>query len=125
MAKSALRAGDLLLGEPGDDRPGGCQMLLRGTIELGDEACAEAREAGLSQDPECCVGRRRLVPITEQHGDVPPHTAPLPHRSIVRRYNSQGARVGGEAPAGPLDVLDTARIAVGRDPPEAVFAFFE
>ena len=65
-----------------------------------------------------------MMPMTEQHGDVPPHwlayfTVPAADAAVARVRE-----LGGEVLAGPMNI-GNGRIAVVRDPQGAVFAVFE
>ncbi len=66
-----------------------------------------------------------IMPMTEQHGDAPPHWLPY---FTVRSCDEAVARVqelGGEALVGPLDIGTGSLIAVVQDPQGAEFALFE
>jgi len=65
-----------------------------------------------------------IMPMTEQHGDAPPHW--LPYFTVL---SCDGAvakvrELGGDALVGPFDVPG-GRIAAVRDPQGAAFAIFE
>jgi predicted enzyme related to lactoylglutathione lyase len=66
-----------------------------------------------------------IMPMTEQHGDAPPHWLPY---FTVPSCDEAVARVrelGGEALVGPLDIGTGSLIAVVQDPQGAAFALFE
>ena len=66
-----------------------------------------------------------IMPMTEQHGDAPPHWLPY---FTVPSCDEAVARVrelGGEALVGPLDIGTGSLISVVQDPQGAAFALFE
>ena len=65
-----------------------------------------------------------IMPMTEQHGDAPPHWIPYFTVPSCDGAVAKVRELGGDALAGPLDIGD-AKIAVVRDPQGAVFAIFE
>ena len=54
------------------------------------------------------------MPMTEQHGDALPHW--LPYFTVpLRRSGREGARLGGEALVGPLDIGTGSLISAVQD----------
>jgi uncharacterized protein len=70
-------------------------------------------------------GNGGIMPMTDQHGDVPPHWLPY---FIVLSCDDAVARVrelGGDVLVEPFNVMESSRIAVVSDPQGAAFALFE
>jgi uncharacterized protein len=65
-----------------------------------------------------------IMPMTEQHGDAPPHWLTYFTVHSCDAAASKVRELGGEVVAGPLD-LGAGRNAVVNDPQGAVFALFE
>jgi predicted enzyme related to lactoylglutathione lyase len=66
-----------------------------------------------------------IMPMTEQHGDAPPHWLPY---FIVPSCDGAAAKVrelGGDVLAEPFNVIGTSRISIVSDPQGAAFALFE
>jgi len=65
-----------------------------------------------------------MMPMTEQHGDAPPHWLPYFTVASCGKALTRIGELGGETLAGPIDMLN-GRIAIVRDPQGATFALFE
>lgn len=65
-----------------------------------------------------------IAPMTEQHGDAPPHWLPYFTTASCDTAAEKTRSLGGTVLAGPFD-MDEGRISVVSDPQGAVFAIFE
>jgi predicted enzyme related to lactoylglutathione lyase len=89
----------------------------------------ETQVMGDSKAPDYVVllnaGRSNggIVPMTEAHGDSPPHWLPYFTVPVTDAAAETAKRVGGEVLAGPVD-MGAGRIAVLADPQGARFAVF-
>ena len=66
-----------------------------------------------------------IIPMTEQHGDTPPHW--LPYFTVLSCDEAvvRVRELGSEALVGPLDIGTGSLISVVQDPQGAAFALFE
>jgi predicted enzyme related to lactoylglutathione lyase len=65
-----------------------------------------------------------IMPMTEQHGDAPPHWLPYFTVPSCDGAIAKVRELGGDAMTGPIEV-PAGRISVLRDPQGAAFAIFE
>ena len=65
-----------------------------------------------------------IMPMTEQHGDAPPHWLPYFTVPSCDGAIAKVRELGGDALVGPIDVPG-GRISLVRDPQGAAFAIFE
>jgi len=65
-----------------------------------------------------------IMPMTEQHGDAPPHWLPYFTVPSCDGAMAKVRELDGDALAGPINV-PAGRISVFKDPQGAVFAVFE
>lgn len=65
-----------------------------------------------------------IMPMTEQHGDAPPHWLPYFTTASCDKAAEKTKSLGGTAMAGPWD-MEEGRICVLSDPRGAAFALFE
>ena len=69
-------------------------------------------------------GNGGIMPMTEQHGDVPPYWLAYFTVPSCEDAMAKVRELGGDVRAGPLDI-GAGSIAVVRDPQGAAFALFE
>src|SRR5919107_2310294 len=123
----ALRARDLLLGRPCDERSGRRQGFRQGVVRLGGKGHA-GRGGGtckmLRLDGDEACGLYKMEPERREQG-IPPHwffyVSVEDADATASRARELGGMVYGEA----FDVLDSGRMAVMQDPTGAMIAAWQ
>ena len=65
------------------------------------------------------------MPMTEAHGDAPPHWLPYFTVASCDDAIAKARDLGGRALAGPIELPQPGSIAVLQDPQGAAFAVYE